>query len=105
MAKSFDWNALYKAAASNTRPYYKKIRNMDRDNFLASIGLERRNVAADVAGAFGFVLLGCAIGVGLGILLAPKPGSEIREDLNRRIKTQADQFAKTTGATSPTYAS
>jgi hypothetical protein len=78
---------------------------MDRDDFLASIGLERRNVAADVAGAFGFVLLGCAIGVGVGLLLAPKAGSEFREDLNRKIKTQADQFTKSTGATSPTYAS
>ena len=105
MASNFDLNALYKAARANTRPYYRKLRRMDRDALLANIGLERRNIGADIAGAFGFVLMGCDIGVGLGILMAPKSGSEIRDDINRKIKTQADQFAKTTGATTPTYAS
>lgn len=35
--------------------------------------------------------MGAAVGVGLGVLFAPKKGSETREDLKREIKKLVDQ--------------
>jgi hypothetical protein len=103
MAKSLDWNSMYKMAKQNIKPTYRKLRKMDSDDWLASVGLERRNVGTDIAGAFGFILLGCAVGVTVGLLLAPKAGTELREDINKRIRGTSEQFGKEVNP--PTYAS
>jgi hypothetical protein len=92
MGNRLDWETLYRAARENVRPTYRRLRRMDRDDWLAKVGLERRNIAVDVAAASGFILLGCAIGFGVGLLLAPKPGSETRRDLNRRVRDTAERM-------------
>ena len=66
MARKMDLDALYSLARRNIRPTYRKLRRMDRDDWLASVGLERRNIAADIFSAGGFIFLGCAIGDALG---------------------------------------
>ena len=78
-----DWYGL---AKKRLGPGWKRMRKMDRDDWLASIGLERRNVAADVAGAVGFALFGAAIGFGLGMLFAPSRGTETRQQLARKVR-------------------
>jgi len=103
MAKNFDWNTLYKVAKQNIKPTYKKIRKMDSDDWLASMGLERRNVGTDILGALGFITLGCCIGLGVGLLMAPKAGTELREDINKKFRGTAEQFGK--DINTPTYAS
>ena len=92
MARAFEWDRIYRLAQRNMGPRYRKLRRMDRDDWLATIGLERRNVAVDVAGAFGFALLGCALGVGVGLLLAPKTGSETRRELNKAVRDTAERL-------------
>jgi len=92
MAKTLDWDRLYRSAQQNVRPTYRKLRRMDRDDWLARIGLERRNIGGDVAGAFGFILLGCAVGVGIGMLLAPKAGTETRRELNKAVRGTAERL-------------
>jgi hypothetical protein len=95
MAKTMDWDQFYKMAQRNIRPTYRKLSRMDSNDWLATVGLERRNVAADIFAASGFVLLGCAVGVGLGLLLAPKPGTELRADLNKTIRNTAERVGIT----------
>ena len=104
MARKMDLDALYSLARRNIRPTYRKLRRMDRDDWLASVGLERRNIAADIFSAGGFIFLGCAIGVGLGLLMAPKPGTELRQDLNKKIRDTSERFGLS-GEEHPTYSS
>lgn len=102
MAKNIDLSSIFKQAQRNIKPTYRKIRRMDSDDWLATVGLERRNVAVDVLSAFGFLLTGCAIGIGIGLLVSPKPGAEMRRDLNRKMRDTAERIGV---KEQPTYAS
>lgn len=91
MARYDTMSNWYDIARKRMRPGWKRLRKMDRDDWLHSIGLERRNVAADVAGAAGFALFGCAIGFGLGMLLAPRNGAETRERIATKVRNYTQQ--------------
>jgi hypothetical protein len=58
------------------------------DAALSAIGLQPRRTATDyllpVVGIFGVGLL---VGAGLGLMLAPKRGSELRGDIGRRVRS------------------
>ena len=41
-------------------------------------------------GGFGKFILGAGLGIGLGMLFAPKKGSELREDLKKKINELID---------------
>ncbi len=99
------WKDWYKAAKKNVRPTYRQIRKMDSDDWLAAIGLEKRNVTADVLGALGLVTVGCGIGFALGLLFAPKKGEELRRDFNQRLRGQARVTASETAPAPSGYAS
>jgi hypothetical protein len=102
MAKSRDLNSIFRQAQRNMRPAYRKIRRMGTDDWLATVGLERRNLLVDVLSSSAFLLTGCAIGIGIGMLLSPKPGTELRRDLNRRVRDTAERIGI---KEQPTYAS
>ena len=57
------------------------------DAALAAVGLQPRRTATDyllpVVGIFGVGLL---VGAGLGLMLAPKRGSELRGDIGRGVR-------------------
>ena len=57
------------------------------DAALAAIGLQPRRTATDyilpVVGIFG---VGVLVGAGLGLMFAPKRGSELRGDIGRRAR-------------------
>jgi hypothetical protein len=95
MAAALDWEGLSRYAKKNIRPQYRKLRRMDADDWLATVGLERRNVAVDVASAVGFICLGTVIGIGVGLLMAPKRGSELRRELNQKVRDTADRVRDT----------
>lgn len=55
---------------------------MTRDDLLAHMGLQRRSSAAEyVLPALGVFGAGLLVGAGLGLLFAPKPGNELRQEL------------------------
>lgn len=57
------------------------------ESALSAIGLQPRRTAADyVLPALGVFGVGLLVGVGLGLLLAPKPGVELRGDIGRRVR-------------------
>lgn len=65
---------------------------------LAVLGLERRrSTAAQILPAIGAFGAGIAVGAGLGILFAPKPGVRIREDLSRRASGLAEEAKQIAG--------
>lgn len=79
---------------ANVRPGYRKMRKMDRDDWLKGIGLRRANPGAEVAGAIGYLLLGCGIGIAAGLLMARKPGSQLRREVSDKLRTGADRAAE-----------
>lgn len=77
--------------------YLKALRNMDKDDLLNMIGLETKRSAADaVVPTLTAFSVGVLVGVGIGLLLAPKPGAELRDDLRNKLG-RGEQTGPTTG--------
>ena len=72
----------------------KELRKLDKDDILEMMGLQTKSsTTAWLAGTLGTFGVGLLVGAGLGLLLAPKPGRELREDLRdrlRRVPSDAD---------------
>jgi len=67
----------------------KQLMGYDLDNILRIAKLQRRRKALELAlPALGYVALGAAVGLGVGLMLAPAPGHRLRQDVSDRI----DQF-------------
>ena len=72
----------------------KKLRDLDRDDLLNLIGLQTRRSAADwILPTLGIFGVGVLVGAGIGLLLAPKPGHELREELRNRLQGTADEIS------------
>ncbi len=64
----------------------KSLPDLDRDDLLEAIGLESRRTTTDkMVPALALFGAGVLVGVGLGLMLAPKPGRELRDDLKQRL--------------------
>ena len=84
----------------------KDLRNYDKDDILEMMGLQTKSsTGAWLAGTLGTFGVGLLVGAGIGLMLAPKAGAELREDLRdkfRRIPADAnDAVAAMTGRESP----
>jgi len=65
----------------------KDLRNMDKEDLLGIIGLEsKQSTGAYLAGKLGTFGLGLLVGAGIALLLAPKPGAELREDIRDKLR-------------------
>jgi hypothetical protein len=53
-------------------------KEMKKDRLLRRMGLEERSPTGDVLSGFGLFALGLAVGAGIGLLFAPRPGTEMR---------------------------
>jgi hypothetical protein len=62
------------------------IRNMDKDDFLGLLGLETKHSFTNrLLGSLGTFGIGLLVGIGAGLLLAPKTGSALRQDLRAKL--------------------
>ena len=72
-----------------------QIKNLDRNDFLNMLGVETRRPTMDYVvpalAVFGF---GVVVGAGVGLLVAPRPGRELREDLSRSLHRAPDAIAQ-----------
>lgn len=63
------------------------IRDLDKEDILSVLGLASKPTVAErwlgSAGVFG---LGLLVGAGVALLLAPKSGQDLREDLSQRLR-------------------
>jgi len=64
----------------------KKLKGVDKDDLLELVGLQTRSTAGDLVPLFAAFGVGVLVGAGVGLLLAPKSGREIREDLRTRLQ-------------------
>jgi hypothetical protein len=74
------------------------LKKMDKDDLLHLVGLETRRDTTDallpVLGAFA---AGMLVGAGLGLLLAPKPGNQLRDDLRQRLQSGQEYLTNAVG--------
>lgn len=77
------------------------LRNMDKDDLLGLIGLQsKRSFTSELLGTLGTFGIGLLVGAGVALLLAPKPGRELRHDLRAKIRPGKGEEARPDGATS-----
>jgi hypothetical protein len=62
------------------------LKDMDKDDVLGLLGLSpARSTSGHLAEALGIFGVGLLVGAGVALLLAPKPGQELRDELRARI--------------------
>ncbi len=65
----------------------RALSDIDSDDVLEKLGLEGRRTTTDkVMPALAIFGAGVLVGVGIGLILAPKPGSELRGELQTQLK-------------------
>jgi hypothetical protein len=62
------------------------LKDMDRDDLLGLIGLQsKRTFTNELLGILGTFGIGLLVGAGVALLLAPKPGRDLRHDIRAKI--------------------
>src|SRR6185503_8651088 len=70
------------------------LRDLDKDDLLEYLGLEsRRSTAETILPAVAMFGVGLLVGAGIGLMLAPKSGADLRSDLRERFTGGPDQLA------------
>jgi hypothetical protein len=70
----------------------KDVRNLDKDEILSLLGLAKKpSPAAGLAAALGTFGVGLLVGAGIALILAPKPGRELRQELRDRLRRAPDE--------------
>lgn len=70
----------------NWRSLKKNLPDVDKDDVLELIGLESRRSTGDkLVTSLAIFGAGVLVGAGLGLMLAPKPGRDLRSDLKQRL--------------------
>lgn len=65
------------------------MKYLDKDELLSKLGLERKPSAGEwLVGALGPFGVGVLVGAGIALLLAPRSGRELREDIRHRVRRE-----------------
>jgi hypothetical protein len=71
----------------------EELRNLDREDMLGWLGLQSKSSkGAWLAGTAGIFGVGLLVGAGLALLIAPKPGRELREDLRGKLRRLPEEL-------------
>jgi hypothetical protein len=69
----------------------KELRKLDKDDVLGMIGLESKtSTGAWLAGTLGTFGVGLLVGAGIALMLAPKAGTELRQDIRDKLRRTAE---------------
>jgi len=71
--------------------------DFDADSWLQRVGLTTYHPVRRSVGGASLLLVGVAAGVVVGLVLAPKPGAQLREDVKEKARDVLDSVGKLTG--------
>ena len=72
----------------------RDLTDMDKEDILGALGLQTKTTTTSwVLGTLGLFGLGMVIGAGVALMVAPKPGSELRRDLEDRLKNVRERVS------------
>lgn len=72
-----------------------EIRNLSKEDLLAIMGLQTRaSTFSAVVGSVGLVGLGIIIGAGAALMLTPKTGRELREELGAKVNAKTKKITE-----------
>jgi hypothetical protein len=75
------------------------LKDMDKDDFLGLIGLQsKRSFTSEMLSTLGTFGIGLLVGAGVALLLAPKPGRDLRHDIRNKIRPGKNEEARPGGA-------
>lgn len=73
----------------------ENMKNLGKDDFLNMLGLETRRNAVDyMVPALALFGVGVVVGTGIGLLVAPRPGRELRQDIAQRIQQAPEAIGR-----------
>ena len=79
-----------------------ELKKMDKDDVLGLLGLESKKGPTDwLLPTLSAFSVGLLVGAGLGLLMAPKSGAELRGDLRTRLQGGEDSMAHGDGQHRP----
>lgn len=65
---------------------WRDLKDMDKDDYLGLVGLQtKRTWSSELLGTLGSFGIGLLVGAGVALLLAPKPGRELRGDIRSKL--------------------
>jgi hypothetical protein len=65
----------------------RDLTDMSKDDILSALGLQSKQSATSWAmGTLGLFSMGLLVGASIALILAPKPGVELRREIGDRIK-------------------
>jgi hypothetical protein len=79
------WSDVMDLRWKDVKKLSKKI---DRDDMLHRVGLEQHTPTSDFFASLGVFAVGVLVGAAVGLMFAPKPGTEMRSQLNDRIRNR-----------------
>ena len=68
----------------------KQLKNLDADDVLRTLGIQRKHANDWMAPALGGLLFGLLVGAASALLLAPQSGEELRGELLRRFEEEKE---------------
>jgi hypothetical protein len=78
------------------------IRELSKDDVLAALGLASKPTSSErLLGALGIFGVGLLVGAGAALLLAPKSGRALREDLGERLRSIRDDGSDSADPAAP----
>jgi hypothetical protein len=84
--KSYLYKTMYRDVSDFLRRNVKDM-DFDRESMLRRVGLTSYRPTRSAFGGMGLFVLGAVAGGIAGLLLAPKPGTEIRTEVADRART------------------
>jgi YtxH-like protein len=80
----------------------RDLTDIDREDILGALGLQTRaSTTTWVLGTLGLFGLGMVIGAGVALMLAPKPGAELRRDIEGRIRNVRERVSERVSGNTP----
>jgi len=81
------------------------LRDLSKDDILSAVGLASKpSTTEKMLGGVGFFGLGLLVGAGTALLLAPKSGIGLREDLGERLRELRNREFRSSDGARPDHA-